>query len=249
MSPSPPSPAEALFEDHPGRRLGLTVLLALAVALGLFLWMHWMIRAPEGPTDAGRRIAGVELVKPREEPDTPPEQLFSPDLQPPPPPAAPPSMALPNTPTINVPVLPIAAAEVGSIAVPLSAGASTRAGLSSAGAFAGFAGQGSGAGAGGTGTGQGFRGRPLIPLSTARPQMPDWACDRKIRGWVEVVFTVMPNGRVQNVKLVDADPRGVFEQAAIESVGNWIYEQSDRAREVKQRIPMNPEDCAFNFPR
>src|SRR3546814_11095773 len=60
-------------------------------------------------------------------------------------------------------------------------------------------------------------------------------CKQKIRGWVEVVFTVMPNGHVANVKLVDANPRGVFEAAAIESISNWIYDSGDRAREVKQR--------------
>src|SRR3546814_5475573 len=40
-----------------------------------------------------------------------------------------------------------------------------------------------GGGGGGNGTGQGFKGKPLVPLSTARPQMPDWACKQKIRGW------------------------------------------------------------------
>src|SRR3546814_954227 len=104
-----------------------------------------------------------------------------------------------------------------------------------------------GGGGGGNGTGQGFKGKPLVPLSTARPQMPDWACKQKIRGWVEVVFTVMPNGHVANVKLVDANPRGVFEAAAIESISNWIYDSGDRAREVKQRVEMNPEDCVYNW--
>ena len=146
-----------------------------------------------------------------------------------------------------MPTLPIAAAEVGNIAVPLNSGNNLGVGLASAGSFAGFAGQGSGAGSGGDGGGRGFTGKPLVPLSTARPQMPKWACEKGIRGWVEVMFTVMPNGRVRNVKLIDADPRGVFEAAAIESIGNWIYEQTDRAREVKQRVPMNPEDCAYNW--
>lgn len=249
MSRLPPPPADWLLEASPWRRFALTAVGALAVALGLFLWMHWMIRAPQAPISVEREMAGIQLVKPQEEEEPSPEELFSPDAAPPPPPAAPPALSAPNRPTLNVPTLPIDAAEIGDIAVPLNSGTATGSGLASSGSFAGFAGQGSGAGAGGTGSGTGFRGRPLVPLSTARPQMPDWACDQKIRGWVEVVFTVMPNGRVQNVKLVDAQPRGVFEAAAIESVGNWIYEASDKAREVKQRVPMNPEDCAFNYPR
>ncbi len=243
----PHFPADASLEAAPWSRLTVTAFFAVGVAVLLFLWMSWMTRAPEAPPDAGRRLDGVELVKVQDEPDTPPEELFSPEAEPPPPPAAPPALSAPQRPSINVPTLPIAAAEVGNIAVPLNSGNNLGVGLASAGSFAGFAGQGSGAGSGGDGGGRGFTGKPLVPLSTARPQMPKWACEKGIRGWVEVMFTVMPNGRVRNVKLIDADPRGVFEAAAIESIGNWIYEQTDRAREVKQRVPMNPEDCAYNW--
>ena len=109
----------------------------------------------------------------------------------------------------------------------------------------GFGGFARGAGAEGWGRGQGFKGRELVPLSTARPQMPEWACKQKIKGWVEAVFTVLPTGRVQDVKIVDAQPRGVYEVAAIESISNWIYATSDQAREVKQRVPMDPADCAY----
>ncbi|MFP5306297.1 MAG: energy transducer TonB [Gammaproteobacteria bacterium] len=84
-------------------------------------------------------------------------------------------------------------------------------------------------------------------MSTARPQMPEWACKQGIRGWVEVVFTVLPTGKVTNVRLIDADPRGVFEAAAIESVAHWIYESYPKAREVKQRVEMDPADCAYNW--
>jgi len=124
--------------------------------------------------------------------------------------------------------------------------------MGSSGVFGGFAGgrgNGSGAGGGGAGYGggQGFKGKPLVPISTARPQMPEWACKKNIKGWVEVVFTVLPTGRVQDVKIVDADPRGVYEAAAIQSVSNWIYEASKTAREVKQRVPMDPADCAYNW--
>ena len=112
--------------------------------------------------------------------------------------------------------------------------------------FGGFAGGGNGSGNGGGGGGGGgrgdggFKGRELVPLSTARPQMPDWACKKKIHGWVEVVFVVTPGGHVENVRIVDADPKGVYEAAAIESVGNWIYPKGKTAAEVKQKVEMDP---------
>ena len=62
-----------------------------------------------------------------------------------------------------------------------------------------------------------------------------------------MVFTVLPSGKVSDVRIVDAEPRGVFEAAAIESVSHWIYASSKEAREVEQRVEMDPADCAYNW--
>jgi protein TonB len=223
-------------------RLPALLPLALLVMLLLFWIMQWMIQPPRVTTVEQQELPGIEIVQVEEDPTDDPDE--SPQSQPPPPPPAPPALARPDLPTFAVP-MPSAPA-VGEISVPLSfAGGSTLSGSQ----FGGFS-SGTGQGAGdGHGTGRGFSGRELIPLSTARPQMPEWACRQNIKGWVEVVFTVMPNGRVRDVKIVDAEPRGVYETAAIESVSNWIYESSPRAREVKQRVQMDPRDCDFNWQR
>jgi TonB family protein len=121
-------------------------------------------------------------------------------------------------------------------------------------AFGGFGGGGSGGGAGG-GSGGGYgagnmpggRGKPLIPLSTARPQITDYAYQRGIEGWVVVVYTVGTNGRVSNIRIVDADPKGLFEAATVESIANWIYEPTDRPREVTQRVEFKLEDYQYNW--
>ncbi len=121
-------------------------------------------------------------------------------------------------------------------------------------AFGGFGGGGSGSGAGG-GTGAGFgtgtmpggKGKPLIPLSTARPQITEYAYRRGIEGWVVVVFTVGKNGRVSNIRIVDAEPKGLFEGATVESIANWIYEPTDRPRDVTQRIEFKLEDFQYNW--
>ena len=220
--------------------------IALAIVVGLFLLMHWMVR-PHMDSDGGgiEVIEGVEMVE-IERQETPEQQLAKLEAAPPPPPDAPPSLERPDLPALDIPMA-AAPMSAGPISIPVNIGGAGL-GLGS-GAFGGFArgsvgGTGSGAG---YGSAQGFSGRPLIPLSTARPQMPEWACKQKIKGWVEVVFVVMPNGRVRDVKIVDANPRGVYEAAAIESVGNWIYEQGKKAKEVKQRVDMDPADCAYNW--
>ncbi|TJY60971.1 TonB family protein [Sinimarinibacterium sp. CAU 1509] len=218
---------------------------AVVVALALFLLMYWLIRPPKAPDDLQRLLPEIEVVQPDPPKQDQQQDLSNPDSAPPPPPAAPPSLARPDLPTVQIPTV-TTPLNAGPIAVPANLGSSGL-NLGSSGAFGGFAGRGSGQGSGGNGTGQGFKGVPLVPLSTARPQMPEWACKKGIRGWVEVVFTVLPEGKVTNVRLIDADPRGVFEAAAIESVSNWIYASGPKAREVKQRVPMDPADCAYNW--
>lgn len=242
--------ARAAIAEARWSRLIVPPLLGLVAALLLFWAMYRLIQAPAHEGTALRESGPIAIVAPPPAHDEPPDAALA--QAPAPPPDAPPSLARPDLPSLPAAAMAAAPLDVGPISVPVTLGAG---GLSITGTtgFAGFAGRGGGGGGGngaggaGFGTGQGFKGKPLVPLSTARPQMPEWACKQKIRGWVEVVFTVMPNGRVHDVRLVDADPKGVFEAAAIESISNWIYQSSDRAREVKQRVDMLPEECAYNW--
>lgn len=219
--------------------IGLTV--AVLVAFAVIQWWFWVPREPAAQDEI---VAIVDLVT--EEEEQAPEEPPPPELTPPPPPPEVP-VSSSETALAGLPALaaPNAAPLLSNINIPVKiAGGGSLAGAG----FGGFArGTGQGAGAAGIGRGAGFKGKELIPLSTARPQMPEWACKQQIKGWVEAVFTVLPSGRVQDVKIVDAQPRGVYEIAAIESITNWIYAETDRAREVKQRVPMDPADCAYNW--
>ena len=222
-------------------RLFIPFSAALFVTLSLFLLMSWMIRPPSGPGhSASPNIDSVEMVdmkKQQQDEDQAPEPP-----QPTAAPSSPAALATPQLPQMSaMTALPFDA----SVSVPVNLGGSGF-GVGT-GAFKGFAhGSGSGSG-GGAGAGQGFSGKELIPLSTARPQMPEWACKQNIKGWVEAVFLVMPNGHVRDVKIIDASPKGVYEAAAVESISNWIYAEYSKAREVKQRVPMDPADCAYNW--
>lgn len=225
-------------------RLFLPLSAALLVTLGLFLMMAWMVRAHNSGGDAGTEpIATVDRVE--LEPEKPDEDEAPPEPQMAALPSAPDALARPELPTMAAPSLSALALD-SSVSVPVNLGGSGF-GIGK-GAFSGFArGGGSGSGGGGAGAGQGFSGKEFIPLSTARPQIPEWAYKRGIEGWVEVVFTVMPSGRVQDVRIVDAQPKGVFEAAAVESISNWIYAQGKKARTVKQRVDFKLEDFKYNW--
>ncbi|NND61359.1 MAG: energy transducer TonB [Gammaproteobacteria bacterium] len=71
--------------------------------------------------------------------------------------------------------------------------------------------------------GQSFSGAELVPVSSARPKFPRSAAERGIEGWVELIFVVTGSGRVENIRILDASPRGVFEDAAVSALQNWLY--------------------------
>ncbi|HEY3730521.1 MAG TPA: energy transducer TonB [Steroidobacteraceae bacterium] len=55
------------------------------------------------------------------------------------------------------------------------------------------------------------------------PSFPDDALARGMNGSVELEFTVTPSGGVADIKVIAADPPGVFEQAAIHALSQCRY--------------------------
>lgn len=71
---------------------------------------------------------------------------------------------------------------------------------------------------------------------TVPPEYPDSARKKKIEGWVEVAFTVTPNGTVEDVQIRNASPADVFEEAAVRAIKQWRFEPVVRNGEkVSQR--------------
>ena len=55
------------------------------------------------------------------------------------------------------------------------------------------------------------------------PVYPPQALRDGTRGWVEIEFTVAPNGTVRDIQVVSAEPRGVFDSAASDAVAAWRF--------------------------
>lgn len=64
---------------------------------------------------------------------------------------------------------------------------------------------------------------PLTPLATVPPAYPLRANRLGIQGRVLVGFTVTPEGGVVDVKILEAEPKGIFEKAAINCVSQWRF--------------------------
>ncbi len=74
------------------------------------------------------------------------------------------------------------------------------------------------------GKGQDARGYvEVIPYSTRRPSVPEVAWRNKINGWVLVAFSISTDGKPRDIRVLDADPKGVFEEKVIAAVEDWRY--------------------------
>lgn len=62
-----------------------------------------------------------------------------------------------------------------------------------------------------------------LPIVKVQPQYPRRAAERGIEGYVIVEFTVTELGTVEDVQVVEADPRGYFERAAIAAAKKFKY--------------------------
>jgi protein TonB len=60
--------------------------------------------------------------------------------------------------------------------------------------------------------------RDAIPISTIRPRYPATALRNNQEGWVDVQYTVNVDGSVSNISVVSAEPRHVFDNAAIDAL-------------------------------
>jgi TonB family protein len=76
----------------------------------------------------------------------------------------------------------------------------------------------------------------LTRTRMVNPVYPESARKRGIEGWVELAFTVTPNGTVEDIEVRNASPAEVFDQAAIRALRGWRFQPVTRNGEkIAQR--------------
>lgn len=63
-----------------------------------------------------------------------------------------------------------------------------------------------------------------LPLYRVEPRYPANALKRKLEGYVVLGFTIDPKGKPTDIKIVDANPRRMFEKEAIRALRKWKYQ-------------------------
>jgi periplasmic protein TonB len=181
-------------------------VLALMVSMGMFWLMHSFIVGDSHSVASIDVMQSIDFVRLKRDTQVEPLERRKP---PPPPPQPPPPMNRMQVAT---------QANVQSAApIPMSIpnlGVSTNVG---GGPFLGELGGGAGPGIGGLFDGD------IIPLQRMLPQYPPAASRAGITGWVMLEVQVNADGSVREAKVVEAQPKGLFEASAVAAVMRWKF--------------------------
>lgn len=178
-------------------RYPVAALAGMAAALGL-LWLMQTLTLGEGVViDRHDSLPLIEFVRIRQEPETRVRERVLP--KPPPQPKALPRPELDIAPDIKP-----------EIATPRFNMALDRVPDLTGGAYLGP-------------RMSGEVDRDFMPMSRTPPQYPYQAMRRRIEGWVRVSFKVTETGTVEDVVLLESEPEGVFDRAAMRAVSQWKF--------------------------
>jgi protein TonB len=206
----------------------LALTLSVLISLGLFWLMYSFIGADHRSEQMIEALPAIDFVRLRR--DTQVESLER-RKPPPPPPQQPPPMqrmqiASEATPQNNLAPSPMAIPNLGL---------STNVG---GGPFIGEMGQGAAPGMGGLFDGD------IIPLQRIAPQYPRDAARAGITGWVRLEVLVNADGTVRSAKVIEAQPKGLFDASAVAAVLRWqfkpkVVDGTPVAQRGLQRIEFN----------
>lgn len=205
-------------------RLLVSFAGALLVTLALFALMIVLIMPPRDDSDVVEELARISFVRSvadtpsdsrQRQPRQPPERPQPPDVPPPQPTPPQPqvatqvelNIAVPNLPTpgVQVTVKPTLAG-ITAAEAPTPAPAATPAAPAAPAAPASPS-----------------TAEEVTPLVDIPPNYPQRALAAGIEGEVQLAFTISADGRVENLRVTDAKPKGVFEREARRAAMRWRF--------------------------
>ena len=63
----------------------------------------------------------------------------------------------------------------------------------------------------------------VVPYLKLQPEYPSRALTRGIQGYVDLAFDITAAGTTSNIRVLQAQPEGIFERAAIRALEKWKY--------------------------
>ncbi len=184
-------------------RLPIAIVLAALVSLALFFAMHFMISQGKGDINKNKDYSVVDFVRVKRQSEIRTKKRVIPKKPPlPKTPPPPPELQVEQNETVAMPNLQMDMPRLSTSGV-------------SGGPFIGGVGRGVSTVNQGDGD--------LIPLVKIAPRYPRKAALAGKEGWVKVEFTVTELGTVTDVKVLDSQPRRLFDRAAKKAILKWKF--------------------------
>lgn len=175
------------------KRFITSMILGVVVTFGLFVFMAFLISSGSSPDDKEMEKIVVEINSTPPDSKTQQRKLVPPP--PPPPPKQPPKPEQPE------PEQQISDSSFNFNMPSVSV-----------------------AGAGGlTGPGALMRDGDATPIVRIEPKFPTKAARDGIEGWVQLSFEINKIGGVENVQVINAQPKRVFDREARKALRKWKY--------------------------
>jgi protein TonB len=175
-------------------RVLIAILLGAAVTFGLFVVMAALIANTSRPDEDKTAAPVIDIVM--TEPDSATQTRTRTPPPPPPPPQQPPKLP---------PVEPDTSNNSSTVSVSLPSldvgGASVDIGA----------------------PGQMMRDGEATPIVRIEPKYPAQAARDGLEGWVKLSFTIDELGGVQDIEVIDAEPKRVFDREARRALSRWKY--------------------------
>ena len=175
-------------------RQGIAALLALGITFGLFYLMQYLISMGSERGADIRKGQVIEFVRLKRDTSTQTRKRELPKKEKPPEPPPPPELQMSQNDAPDANSMAIAAPDL-SAGPDLGSGPNLGAPSDS----------------------------DSVPLVRVPPQYPIRAAERGIEGWVVLSFTITATGTVENPRVLDAQPKRIFDRAAIRALKKWKY--------------------------
>jgi protein TonB len=65
--------------------------------------------------------------------------------------------------------------------------------------------------------------REVLPIVRVPPDYPAREAEKGVEGWVKVQFSITAIGTVRDAIVVDGEPKGAFDDAALKAIARWRY--------------------------